>query len=399
MTPSSSDPHAQAPETLAIHAGDSGGRAQGTPVVPPIIQSATYYGGGPDDPGPVLYTRYGTNPNQLRVGQKVAALEGAEDGLALASGMAAISLALLAVVRAGDHLVSTSHLYGATRSFMELELPRRGVTVTFVDPEVPESWAEALRPETRGLYLEIPTNPTLRLFDPRPVGALARSRGIPLLVDATFGTPMNFRALDFGADVVIHSATKYLGGHSDLIAGVVCGPRDFVDQVRGLLHLYGPSMDPHAAWMLDRGMRTLAVRMERHNANATALAEWFGRQPGVARVLHPSRTDHPDHALAKELLLGPGGMLGIVLEGGAAAADAFVRALRLAALAPSLGGVETLVSLPRLTSHRAMSLEAREAMGIPDGFVRISVGIEGLEDLKADFAEALGALTRPDARE
>jgi cystathionine beta-lyase/cystathionine gamma-synthase len=380
---------ARTPDTLAIHAGDLTPRTEGAPVVPAIVQSATYFGGSPDDTGPVQYARYGTNPNQLRVGRKVAALEGAEDGLALASGMAAITLTLLALTRSGDHIVSSSHLYGATRTFMEKELSRRGVEVTFVDPDHPRSWRQAIRPTTRGLYLELPTNPTLRLFDLRPVGLLAREKGIPLVVDATFGTPVNFRPLELGADIVVHSATKYLGGHSDLIGGVVCGPGALIEEVRGMLHLYGPSLDPHAAWLLDRGMRTLVVRMERHNENATALAEWFGGREEVERVIHPSRADHPDHALAQEILLGPGGMLGVVLRGGAAAADRFVQELRVAALAPSLGGVETLVSLPRLTSHRSMSLGEREAMGIPDGFVRISVGIEGVQDLKDDFARGL----------
>lgn len=383
---------ARTPETLAIHAGDLEPRTEGSPVVPAIVQSATYHGGGPSDTGPVQYTRYGTNPNQLRVGRKVAALEGAEDGLALASGMAAISLSLLALTRTGDHLVSSGHLYGATRTFMEQELARRGVEVTFVDPDHPREWRKALRPTTRGLYMELPTNPTLRLFDLRPVGLLARERGIPLVVDATFGTPVNFQPLRFGADVVVHSATKYLGGHSDLIGGVVCGPEALVAEVRGLLHLYGPSLDPHAAWLLDRGIRTLAVRMARHNENATALAEWFASREEVERVIHPSRPDHPDYALARELLKGPGGMLGVILRGGSAAADPFVQSLRVAALAPSLGGVETLVSLPRLTSHRSMSRAQREAMGVPDGFVRISVGIEGLEDLKEDFSQALRSI-------
>lgn len=378
-------------ETLAIHAGEVTPRTEGAPVVPAVVQSATYFGGGPGDTGPIQYARYGTNPNQLRVGRKVAALEGAEDGLALASGMAAISLTLLALTRTGDHLVSSSHLYGATRTFMERELPRRGVEVTFVDPDHPRSWRGAIRPSTRGLYLELPTNPTLRLFDLRPVGLLAREKGIPLVVDATFGTPVNFRPLALGADIVVHSATKYLGGHSDLIGGVVCGPEAMVAEVREMLHLYGPSLDPHAAWLLDRGMRTLAVRMARHNENATLLAEWFGTRAEVERVIHPSRSDHPDHALAQEIMQGPGGMLGVVLRGGGAAADDFVQALRVAALAPSLGGVETLVSLPRLTSHRSMSRKEREAMGIPEGFVRISVGIEGVRDLKDDFARGLRA--------
>ena len=377
-------------ETAAIHAG-AGSRSEGEPVVQPITQSATFYGGDPHDQGPLRYSRYGNNPNQLQVGKKVAELEGAEDGLLLASGMAAISLTLLALVRSGDHLVASDRLYGATRTFMERELPRRGVEVTFVDSEHPRAWRRALRPETRGLYMEVPTNPTLRIFDPRPVSRLAFERGIPLVMDATFATPVNFRPLDHGVDVVIHSATKYMGGHSDLIAGVVCGPAALIEEVRGLLRLYGPAPDPHMAWLLDRGLRTLPVRMARHNETAGRLAEWFGEQPGVDRVLYPGLADHPDHGLAQALLTGMGGMLGVVLSTGEEGAVEFCRQLELAAVAPSLGGVETLVSLPAWTSHRAMTATERERQGIAPGFVRISVGLEGFEDLAADFTRGLRA--------
>lgn len=376
------------PDTLIVHPAN-GPRATGEPVSPPIVQSATFFGGAPGDGGELLYSRYGTNPNQVQLGRKLAALEGAEDGLALASGMAAISLTLLSLTREGDHLIASSHLYGATRLLLEKELPRRGLEVTFVDPDNPRSWRSAFRRNTRACFLEVPANPTLRIFDPRPVGRLAEEKGVLLVVDATFATPINFRALEAGADVVVHSASKYLGGHSDLIGGVVCGPEPLIDEIRGLLRLYGPALDPHAAWLLDRGLRTLSVRMERHERNAVALARWFQERPEVARVVHPSLPDHPDHQLARELFRGPGGMLGIVLAGGAPAADAFVRGLRLAAVAPSLGGVETLVSLPRLTSHRSMSRAEREGLGIEEGFVRISVGIEGLQDLEEDFGRAL----------
>ncbi len=379
-------------ETRAIHGGGDPGGESGRPVTPPIVQSSTFHGGLPGDETPLAYTRYGVNPNQVAVGRKMAHLEGMEEGLVTASGMAAISLTLLALVRNGDHLVSSVHLYGATRNFMERELPRRGVEVTFVDPDNPRSWRHALRPETRGLYLEMPTNPMLRVFDPRPVSRLALERGLPLIMDATFATPMNFRAADHGVDVVVHSATKYLGGHSDLIAGVICGPAALIDEVRGLLRLYGPSADPHMAWLLDRGLRTLPVRMARHNENALALAHWFAGSEGVERVIHPFHDDHPDAEIARELLSGGGGMLGVVVEGGEAGAVAFCRALELAAVAPSLGGVETLVSLPAWTSHRTLTGAEREARGIAPGFVRISVGLEGLEDLKRDFRRGLAAV-------
>jgi cystathionine beta-lyase/cystathionine gamma-synthase len=308
--------------------------------------------------------------------------------------MAAISLTLLALTRVGDHVVSSSDLYGATRAFMERELPRRGVEVTFVDPADFRAWRREIRPRTRAFYLETPTNPTLRVRDPRPAVAAGRERAIPVVVDATFATPVYLRPLEWGADLAIHSGTKYLGGHSDLSAGTVSGSTDLVREIRGMLLLYGPALDPEAAWLLDRGIRTLGVRMAGHSANATALAAWLAERPGVERVIHLSREDHPDRELYLELMGGPGGMLGVVLAGGAAAADAFCRGLRLMAVAPSLGGVETLVSLPRLTSHRSQSARDREAMGISEGFVRISVGLEGVGDLKEDLARGLDAASR-----
>jgi len=376
--------------TRAVHAGREAG-GEGRPVVPSIVQSATFLGGGPGDEGAIRYTRYGNNPNQLLVGEKIASLEGMESGLALGSGMGAISASLLSLLAAGDHLVTSRYLYGATQSFMVDELPRRGVGVTFVDPDDEGVWERARTPETRAFYLEMPTNPTLRVFDPRPVAAIARAAGLPLVMDVTFASPVNLNAGALGADLVIHSATKYLGGHSDLIAGVVAGSAELIQGVRRMLHLYGAALDPHAAWLLDRGMRTLPVRIERHNANAMALARWFREHPAVLGVVYPGLPDHPDHALASELLSGFGGMLGIVLAGGRMAAERFCLALELAAVAPSLGGVETLVSIPRLTSHRTFTPGELARAGIEDGFVRISVGIEGLNELQDDFRKALDA--------
>lgn len=374
--------------TVGIH-GANGRRSEGDPVAPPIVQSATFFGGGPGDDGELLYTRHGNNPNQLQVGAKVAALEGMEAGLPVASGMAAISLTVLSLARTGDHVVSSRFLYGATRTLFEQELPRRGIQVSLVDPDKPRDWRNALRPETRLLYLELPANPTLRVPDPRPLASLALEEGLPLVMDSTFASPVNFRAGENGVDVVIHSATKYLGGHSDLVAGVVCGSSDMIREIRGLLKLYGPALDPHAAWLLDRGLRTLPLRMEGHNRNGLELATWFRDQSEVEQVIYPGLPDHPDHEVAATVLKGFGGMLGVVLKGGAAAAEAFVGGLRVASLAPSLGGVETLVSLPRLTSHRGISAAQRADQGIPDGFIRISVGLEGVQDLKDDFRLAL----------
>ncbi len=377
--------------TRAIHTGHPGG-ATGTPVVLPIVQSSTFFFGGPEDSASdLLYTRYGNNPNQVAVAEKMAALEGMPASLVLGSGMAATAMTLLALLRNGDHVVASRFLYGATRRFLVEELPRRGGQATLVNPEGGREWRQAVTDRTRVLFLELPTNPTLRIFDPQPLAKLAKEEGISLVVDATFASPVNLRPAELGADVVIHSATKYLGGHSDLIAGVVSGSRDLVEEVREMLRLYGPALDPHAAWLLERGMRTLDVRMERHNRNAQALAEWFQEQPEVAEVVYPGLESHPDHALARRILSGFGGMLGIRLGGGGAAADTFCRNLKVAMVAPSLGGVETLVSQPRYTSHRGMTPEEMAKAGIPEGYVRISVGVEDLHDLRHDFQEALEA--------
>jgi len=386
-----SPPSGHRPATVGIHAGEAP-REPGAPVVPPVVQSATFFWGSPDD-GELRYSRYGNNPNQRLLATKMAALEGMEAAVALGSGMAATAMTLLALTRSGDHVVASRRLYGATQTLLGEELPRRGVETTFVDPDDGRAWRGALRPETRVLFVEIPTNPTLRVLDPRPLAQLCREEGLTLVADATFASPVNLRAKDVGVDVVIHSATKYLGGHSDLIAGVVAGPGRVVEEVVRAAHLYGPALDPHAAWLLDRGLRTLDVRVHRQNENALALARWLEGLPGVRRVIHPGLESHPDHAVAAELMDGFGGMLSLVLDGGADAADAFVAALEVALVAPSLGGVETLVSQPRHTSHRGMTAEELAAQGIPDGFVRISVGVEDVEDLKADLAQALERAT------
>lgn len=374
------------PDTRGVHV-EGEERDPGRPVVPPITQSATFHWATPAD-GDLRYSRYGNNPNQELVGRKIAALEGTEAGLGLGSGMGAIAMTLLALTESGDHIVASSQLYGATHALLSRELPRRGVETTFVDPDE-GGWVDAMRPETKAVYLEMPTNPTLRVVDPRPVVAAAHERGIRVVCDATFASPFNLRVAELGIDVVVQSATKYLGGHSDIIAGTVAGPTEIVDEVGRMSRLYGPALDPHTAWLLDRGMRTLGARMRRHNENGLAVARWFQGRAEVAQVIYPGLPSHPDHAIAAELMGGFGGMVSVVLAGGGDAADRFMRRLRVAIAAPSLGGVETLVSQPRWTSHVGLSPEARTALGIPDGFVRISVGVEDAADLIADFEQAL----------
>lgn len=379
-------------DTRAVQ-DDADEREPGSPVVPPLVQSATFHGWGPGG-GARRYSRMGNNPNQERIARKVAALEGTGAALMLSSGMAATATTLLALTRTGDHVVASRDLYGATRRLLADELPRRGVETTLVDPGAPGAWDDALRPETRAVFLEIPANPTLRVYDPGPPADAAREAGAHFVVDATFASPVNLRMAKHGADLVVHSATKYLGGHSDLVAGVVAGDADRIERIRETMILYGPAPDPHAAWLLDRGLRTLPLRVRRQNDTALRLARWLTERPAVRRVVHPGLPDHPDHEVARRILDGYGGMLAFVLDGGGPAADAFMEALRTARVAPSLGGVETLVSQPRYTSHVEMTPEEREAAGIPDGFVRVSVGVEGVDDLREDFDRALGAAGR-----
>jgi cystathionine beta-lyase/cystathionine gamma-synthase len=375
--------------TLAVHAGEEHACVGGA-VVNPIYQTSTFHS-DPEGAGEVLYTRYGNNPNHRLLEDRIAALEHAEACVALGSGMAALTAAVLSCVRAGEHVVAASALYGGTRVLLDRELSRLGIETSYAEVGR-EGWERALRPNTRLVLLEIPTNPLLRVVDPAPVARTARAAGAALLVDVTFATPVNLRVLEHGADLAVHSATKYLGGHSDVTAGAVCGSRERVEAVRDRARILGAALDPHAAWLLERGIKTLALRVERQNQNALRVARWCVERPEIVRVHHPGLPDHPDHAVASRLLSGFGGMVSLELRGGEPAADRFVRALRLARLAPSLGGVETLVSRPRHTSHAAMTDAERVAVGIGAGFVRISVGIEDVADILADLEASLGEL-------
>ncbi len=373
------------PSTSGIHAA-APDREPGSPVVPPLVASSTYFN-SPGSQGEVLYGRYANSDAHRRVGARIAALEDAEAGLVCGSGMAAISLAVLTFAGSGDHIVAARSLYGGTRTLLDRELPRLGIRTTFVDADA--DWGAAILPETRVLYLEVPVNPTLRVPDIRPVARAARNAGVPLIVDATFATPINFRPLEHGADLVVHSATKYLGGHSDLVAGALAGRAETIEVARERLKSFGPSLDPHPLWLLERGLKTLAVRVRQQNRSAHKLASWLAGHPAVERVHYPGLLDHPDAAVAAELFDGFGGMLGFVVRGGDAAASRVMSRFALIAMAPSLGGVESLASMPRFTSHAAMSAEERHAAGIADGFIRLSVGIEDEPDLRADLQRAL----------
>jgi cystathionine beta-lyase/cystathionine gamma-synthase len=377
------------PATLAIH-GTPGPREAPESVAAPIVQSSTFVSPfGPTDD--VLYTRYGNNPNQLRLADRLALLEGAEAAIFVSSGMGATALAHLAILRPGDHLLSSEWIYGGTRRLFTEDFARLGIEVTFISPERPREWRSRFRRTTRAIFVETPTNPTMRVLDLDWLSQLTRERGVPLLVDSTFATPINFRPLEHGADVVIHSVTKYLNGHSDVIAGAVAGTAPFVDEVRARMRVWGQALDPHAAWLVERGLKTLAVRMARHNATGLAVAQWLESHPKVRRVHYPGLASHPDHALAARTLEGFGGMVGLELAGGARAADRCLRALALITHAPSLGGVESLVSEPRYTSHAAMTPAQRSAAGVPDGFLRLSLGLEDPDDLIADLERGLAA--------
>ncbi|MBI1967005.1 MAG: PLP-dependent transferase [Gemmatimonadetes bacterium] len=376
--------------TRAIH-GAADARPDWTPIAPPVYQSSTFTNpvGSTQE---VLYTRYGNNPNQLSIAKRLALLEGAEAAIFVASGMGAVALTHLAVLRPGDHLLSSEWIYGGVHRLFTQEFGRLGIDVSFVNPLQTRSWKRAMRKTTRAIFLETPTNPLMRVLDLEPIAALCKAEGLALIVDSTFATPVNFRPLEHGADIVIHSATKYLNGHSDVIAGAVAGSEALMEEVRKLMWVWGQALDPMAAWLIERGMKTLAVRMERHNNTGLAVAEWCSKQPAVAAVHYPGLPTHPDHETAKRVLGGFGGMLGVELKGGERGTERFLRALRIAAHAPSLGGVETLVSEPRLTSHAGLTPEQRARAGIPDGFLRFSLGLEDADDLIADFAQALAQL-------
>src|SRR5690606_29122295 len=264
---------------------------------------------------------------------------------------------------------------------------RLGIDVTLL-PNA-EGWAEAIRPETRALLMEIPQNPTLRIPDIDEAVTAAKSAGVPLIVDATFASPINFRPLEHGADLVFHSATKYLGGHSDLTAGVVAGSTARVAEVKELLKSFGPVLDPHAMWLLERGVKTLALRMARHNENGLAVAQWLETHPLVEQVFYPGLESHPDHERARRLFSGFGGVVSLTVRGGDEAALRVLQRLRLMCVAPSLGGVETLVSMPRFTSHAGLTADERRAMGVTDGFIRLALGVEDAADLIADLDQAL----------
>jgi cystathionine beta-lyase/cystathionine gamma-synthase len=373
--------------TTAIHGG-APRPSPGTGVSSPLVQSVNFAQETGTTEG-LLYTRYGNTPNAVIVQKRLAALEGAESALVLSSGMGATACAMLALLRSGDHLITSSWIYGGTRKLFTEDLIGMGIEVTMVNPTEPRGWRKALRKNTRVIFLESPVNPTCRVIELGSLQNLAHNEGIALVVDSTFASPVNFRPLEHGVDVVIHSATKYLNGHHDILAGVVCGSEPFIDEVRRKMTVWGQAPDPFACWLLERGLKTIDVRVKRQNENAMRIAEWCSKRPEFAKVHYPGLPNHPDHKIAKALLDGFGGMLSIEMKGGGIAAVKFVKKLQVFTYAASLGGVDSLVIEPRYSSHEHMSPDEREKIGIPDGFLRMSIGIENAEDLIADIEQAL----------
>jgi len=385
----------QGPQTTAIHGGEPKRHGVNTGVGPEIFRTSTFtfastqqmkeWAEGKNKA--YIYTRYG-NPTLTMAEEKIAALEGAEAAVVTASGMAAISSALLSTVRAGDELISTAQVYGGTYRLMRDVFPDLGIKVHHVETDL-AGMEELVTPRTKTLYVETPTNPTLRLVDLHKALAFAKKHGLTSIIDNTFASPVLQNPLAMGFDMVVHSATKYLGGHSDIIAGAAAGSKHWMERVRHFVIHLGGSMDPEAAYLLMRGIKTVGVRVERQCANAMAVAKFLDKHPKVARVHYPGLKSHPDHALAKKQMRGFGSMLAFDMKGGLPAARRFCDRVRLFLLAASLGGVESLVVLPIYTSHYKMSLQELERAGVTPGTVRVSVGLEDPEDLIADLQQAL----------
>ncbi|HVN46719.1 MAG TPA: aminotransferase class I/II-fold pyridoxal phosphate-dependent enzyme [Steroidobacteraceae bacterium] len=375
-------------ETQLVHAGEPYPRIGGA-VEMPIFQSATYEYGGEGSYHDIRYLRINNTPSQLALHEKLAALEGGEAALVTASGMAAIATTLLTVLSPGDHLLAQSGLYGGTHDLVTRELPRLGIERDFIDADRRDSWASLLRPSTRAIYVEAMTNPLLEVADLEGVVQFAREHGLISIIDNTFATPVNFRPLAAGFDLCLHSASKYLNGHADIVAGAVVGRTEAIEPIRHRANHLGGSLDPHAAFLLKRGLKTLALRVRFQNDSTQRIAEFLEGQPAVARVNYPGLESHPRHARARSLFSGYGGVLSFELEGGEPRAEDFARRVRIPAVAPSLGGVQTLLTRPATTSHAGLSRDERLRLGISDGLLRLSVGIESTEDLLEDFRQAL----------
>ena len=389
--------------TRAIHGRQL--RAYQGPVATPIVQTSTYrfadsgdavrYARGDRDV--YVYTRY-HNPTVHEAEERLALIMGAEKALLFSSGMAAITSAILAIAKAGDEIISTSALYGGTYRFFRDILPNHQIAVRYIEPDAIGNLPGMVTPRTRLVYLETPTNPTLGIVD---IQALVRATRkaekrtgsrIAVMADNTFATSLNQDPFAFGVDIIVESATKYLGGHTDIMAGVVGGTTEYVNQVHTQLKYYGGCADPFAAYLLVRSLKTFELRVQRQTENAFALARFLEGHKNVLRVLYPGLRSHPQHAIARTQMMGFGGMVTIEVKKGTKGAVRVCDALRIAVNAMSLGGVETLVSIPVYSSHINMTGDELRTQGVTPGMIRISVGVEGIEDLKRDFDQALALL-------
>ncbi len=375
-------------ETRAIHAGEPDPRIGGA-VVMPVFQSAMYVTAGEKSYDDTTYIRLNNTPNAQALAGKLAALENAEAALVTASGMAAISTSLLTVLSAGDHLLAQDCLYGGTHDFVTRDLEKFGISYTFIDGNDPESWEKKVRPNTKAVYVETISNPLIQVPDLEAVVEFAKRHKLVSIVDNTFASPINFRPPEHGFDLSVHSATKYLNGHSDIVAGAVIGGSELVQKITHRLNHLGGSLDPHAAFLLHRGVKTLALRVKCQNDGALQIARFLEKHPRISRVNYPGLESHPDHARAQRLFDGYGGMMSFELRGGVEAAELFMRRAKLPIVAPSLGGVETLMTRPSRTSHSGLLAEERKKLGISDELIRFSVGIEATRDIIIDLEQAL----------
>ncbi len=383
-------------DTLAVHAGEAPCRTTGA-LDTPIYQSTTFASANSDEMAAVygeekpgyMYTRYG-NPTIHALEEKLAALEGGEGALAFSSGMAAISSAILGYVKGGDHVVAARSLYGAAYNFLNKKLPAMSASTTFVQSTRVEDFAQAIRPNTKLIYFETPSNPILEILDIAGLARLGRERGVPTMIDNTFASPALQQPLKLGVTVAVHSATKYLCGHGDAMAGAVIGPRDYIAHLsHDILRDFGGVISPFNAWLILRGTRTLHLRMPAHCANAQKIAEFLAKHPRVERVNYPGLPNHPGHDLAKRQMRAFGAMMSFEVKGGYEGGKKVMDRVEIFARAASLGDTRSLIVHSASTSHRAVPREQRLAIGITDGLVRLSVGVEAVEDLIADLEHAL----------
>lgn len=375
--------------SLAIHGGQSVDPTTGA-VMPPIYATSTYAQSSPGEHQGFEYSRT-HNPTRFAYERCIAALEGGTRGYAFGSGMAATST-ILELLDAGSHIIATDDLYGGTYRLMERVRQRTAqLQVSWVDLSDEEAFKAAIRPETKMVWIETPTNPLLKLIDIRKIARIARKKGILVVVDNTFCSPINQRPLELGADIVMHSATKYLNGHSDMVGGIaVVGDNpELAEQMAFLQNSIGAVQGPFDSFLALRGLKTLALRMRAHNENALVLAKWLQRQPGIEDVIYPGLRSHPQHALAAKQMDGFGGMISVRVKGGERGAKRFMERMELFTIAESLGGVESLVNHPAIMTHASIPPARRKELGITDNLVRISVGIEDIADLKYDLANAL----------